>query len=483
MKNILNIPALRGGVDEMTGPATLTDKQGQLHSVRVAGVVCPQNKEELQRAVRQAAERRMAVSVGGGRHAMGGQQFGRDTLHIDTRSLNGVLNFDRDKGLIEVEAGVSWAELVPYLIEQCDSDGQGWAIRQKQTGADRLTIGGAVGANIHGRGLQLKPFIDDIESLILIEPDGDALRCSRTENGALFRFVVGGYGLFGIVYSVTLRLVPRTKVQRRVCVETVDTLIPAFDAAIADGATYGDFQYATDPNADTFLHEGVLATYRPVDGETAVPTDQRVLAKRDWQELVHLAHVDQSEAYRRYRAHYESTDRQIYWSDAQQLSPYLERYHEELDQRLGARCPGSEVITEIYVPRDRLGGYLAEVRAYCRRESVHVIYGTIRLIERDRESFLVWARQPWVCIVINLHVDHTRTGKTRAARAFQYLIDAAIGHEGSFYLTYHRFATRAQVEACYPQIETFLHYKRVYDPDERIQSDWYRHYRNLFAAQ
>src|SRR5580700_4999229 len=38
-------------------------------------------------------------------------------------------------------------------------------IRQRQTGADRLTIGGAIGANIHGRVLTSPPFVDDLESL------------------------------------------------------------------------------------------------------------------------------------------------------------------------------------------------------------------------------------------------------------------------------------------------------------------------------
>src|SRR6266404_4187004 len=52
---------------------------------------------------------------------------------------------------------------------------------------------------------------------------------------------------------------------------------------------------------------------------------------------------------------------------------------------------------------------------------------------------------------------------------------------GSYYLTYHRYATRKQVEACYPQFAEFLRLKKKYDPDERFQSDWYRHYRTMFA--
>jgi hypothetical protein len=37
------------------------------------------------------------------------------------------------------------------------------------------------------------------------------------------------------------------------------------------------------------------------------------------------------------------------------------------------------------------------------------------------------------------------------------------------------------VEACYPQFAEFLRLKREFDPDERFQSEWYRHYRAMFA--
>ena len=68
-----------------------------------------------------------------------------------------------------------------------------------------------------------------------------------------------------------------------------------------------------------------------------------------------------------------------------------------------------------------------------------------------------------------------------SADAFRGLIDLAIERDGNYYLTYHKFATRKQVLACYPQFEKFLALKLKYDPGERFQSDWYRHYRKMFA--
>ena len=55
-----------------------------------------------------------------------------------------------------------------------------------------------------------------MESLTLIGADGERRTCSRSENAELFRLVCGGYGLFGFVDTVTLRLSPRHKVRRAV---------------------------------------------------------------------------------------------------------------------------------------------------------------------------------------------------------------------------------------------------------------------------
>jgi FAD/FMN-containing dehydrogenase len=64
---------------------------------------------------------------------------------------------------------------------------------------------------------------------------------------------------------------------------------------------------------------------------------------------------------------------------------------------------------------------------------------------------------------------------------FKQLIDRAIGLGGSFYLTYHRWATKRQILQAYPQMPEFLRLKKTFDAGEIFQSDWYRHYKNLFS--
>jgi FAD/FMN-containing dehydrogenase len=214
-----------------------------------------------------------------------------------------------------------------------------------------------------------------------------------------------------------------------------------------------------------------------------IPAGQRVLSPADWRSLMYLAHTDKTRAFDAYTKHYLATSGQLYLSDAHQLADYDDGYHEELDHRLGGRERATEMITEIYVPRERLDDFMAEVADDFRRHDVDLVYGTVRLIEQDDETFLSWARRPWACVIFNLHTVHTPDGIEHSAAAFRRLIDMAIARGGSYYLTYHRWARRDQVEACHPQFAEFLRRKRGHDPGELFASDWYRHCRDLFGRE
>jgi FAD/FMN-containing dehydrogenase len=461
--------------------ATVNDIHSELNETVVEGVVAVDSLDSIRGAVQTAAESGTAVAVAGGRHAMGGQQFCAGGLLLDTRRLDRVLDFDRGHGVIEVEAGLQWPGLIEWLrAEQQGGDPQ-WGIAQKQTGADRLSLGGAISANVHGRGLTLKPIVADIESLVLVAAEGDAITCSREENPDLFRLVVGGYGLFGCVHSARLRLVPRRVLERVVEIGSLDELMSLFDQRIADGFLYGDFQFAIDPATNDFLRRGVFSCYRPVEGADAPPAGQRALSTDDWQNLIYLAHTDKARAWEVYSTHYLATSGQLYYSDAHQFADYSDGYHGPLDARLGAADSATEMITEIYVPRERLPDFMEAVAGDFREHGTNVVYGTIRLVERDDETFLAWATDRWACIIFNICTTHTPAGIQSSAGAFMRLIDRSIERGGKYYLTYHRWATKDQVETCYPQFPEFLRLKRQFDPEERFQSEWYRHYRAMFA--
>ncbi|NQZ02754.1 MAG: FAD-binding oxidoreductase [Bdellovibrionales bacterium] len=462
---------------------TLNDIHSKLNETEVERITQPQDEQDIADAIRFAKSQGLKVSISGGKHSMGGQQFGTGNLHMDMSAFNQIHSLNSTSGIVEVDSGVQWPELIEWLHNNQEGEEYPWVIRQKQTGADRFSIGGSLSSNIHGRGLIWQPFVQDIESFTLIAADGEVYNCSRTENQELFSLVIGGYGLFGVITKVNLRLMRQTRLVRHVELIGADEIDSKVNSRIENGYLFGDFQFSTDPASDNFLQKGVFSFYKPVPTEKSPKPPQKRLGEREWLQLVMLGHTDKARAYELYSSYYLGTNDQRYWSDSHQLSTYLDDYHSIVDQQLGAEVTGSEMISEVYVPSERIEEFLAEAAELFRSNKVNVIYGTVRFIKQDDVTFLPWAKQDYASIVINIHVDHSDDGIEKVKQDFRDLFDLSLSYGGNFFLTYHRWATKEQILEGYPQFPVFLRLKLKYDPDELFASDWYRHYREMFAAE
>jgi FAD/FMN-containing dehydrogenase len=463
----------------------LNDVHSQLNPTRVARIERPQSRADLREVLSIARRDGLKLSVAGGRHAMGGQQFAADSLHLDLAALNKVLSTDPVRGLLHIEAGADWPTIIAASHRMQAAPGRSWGIRQKQTGVDAVSLGGSISANAHGRGLLMQPLGDDIEDLTLLDARGEFVLCSRSENPELFSLVIGGYGLFGVIYSASLRLMPRQRVERVVDVIDLDDAVNAVFRRAEEGCLFGDFQFAIDASDPRFLRRGVFACYRPVEAPADDGGPEADLPADAWLKLLRLAHDDKREAFRLYAQHYLGTDGNHYWSDTMQLSTYIPGYADFLEHARGGQAEGTAketlVIGEHYVPRDRLLEFMEKAKEILVKQRTEVIYGTIRAILQDTVSYLPWAKGDFVCVIFNLRTPHTPDGRLKTEDTFRALIDACIFLGGCFFLTYHRYATVAQVEAAYPEFREWLGRKRHYDPEERFTSDWYRHYQSAFA--
>jgi FAD/FMN-containing dehydrogenase len=463
---------------------TVNDVHSRLNLTSVVDILRPRDIDELRAALGTAAHRGLPLAIAGGRHAMGGQQFCAGGLLLDMTAMNRPLSLDRERGLLEMEAGAMWPQVIAATHQLQAPGPLRWSIRQKQTGADDLTLGGTVAANGHGRGLTMRPIVDDVEALTVVTAEGQLLRCSRNEAPELFSLVIGGYGLFGVIATVTLRLGERMKLRRLVNIMDIDEAVPTFYRRVAEGCVYGDFQYAIDPADHDFLRRGVLACYAQAPADAPEPHAEGNLTSEQWVGLLKLALTDKRRALQMYSQHYLATHGNLYWSDTMQLSTYLPSYVEVLAAAAGG-APGESpsetlVIGEMYTPPEKLLEFLDRSRVILRETGAEDIYGTIRAIRKDETTLLPWAREDFGCVIFNLRTHHSPPGIARTTETFRRLNQAALDLGGAFFLTYHRAATREQVEAAYPAFPEFLRLKRRYDPDLRFQSEWWRHYAPMF---
>jgi FAD/FMN-containing dehydrogenase len=95
----------------------INDVHSQLNRTRVRELLMPRTRDELAEIVRSASKKGLPISVSGCRHSMGGQQFATDSICIDARSLDRVISFDQEHGLIEAEAGIQWPKLIHTYLD------------------------------------------------------------------------------------------------------------------------------------------------------------------------------------------------------------------------------------------------------------------------------------------------------------------------------------------------------------------------------
>lgn len=163
--------------------------------------------------------------------------FGVGTTSIGMQRFNRILAFNAAERWIEVEAGITLGRLYEFLT------GRGLCL-PVQPGHPRITIGGCIAGNIHGKN-QFREglFGDHVRSLKLFHPSRGLLDLSPEQNAELFKLTVGGFGLTGIIVSARLSLAPLPSTAMLVSHIPVGDLVEAF-ARLAELKASHDMVYA-----------------------------------------------------------------------------------------------------------------------------------------------------------------------------------------------------------------------------------------------
>jgi hypothetical protein len=130
----------------------VNDVHSQLNRTRVRELLTPRTRDELVEIVRSASRKGVPISVSGCRHSMGGQQFATDSICIDTRSLERVISFDQERGLIEAEAGIQWPKLIRTYLDAQGNSAKQWVSRKNKPARIHLRLVGVSPQTCMGAG-------------------------------------------------------------------------------------------------------------------------------------------------------------------------------------------------------------------------------------------------------------------------------------------------------------------------------------------
>ncbi|MFG2770607.1 FAD-binding protein [Streptomyces sp. NPDC048350] len=164
----------------------------------LARVHRPRTYEEASEAVR-ACGARGSIARGLGRaYGDAAQNAGGSVL--DMTGLDRIRSVDAVAGVVVCDAGVSLHRLMEVLLPL------GWFV-PVTPGTRYVTVGGAVGADIHGKNHHVSgSFSRHVAALELLTADGEIH--TVVPGTDLFDATTGGMGLTGVILSATLRLLP-----------------------------------------------------------------------------------------------------------------------------------------------------------------------------------------------------------------------------------------------------------------------------------
>jgi decaprenylphospho-beta-D-ribofuranose 2-oxidase len=146
----------------------------------------------------QRADGRGVIPRGLGRAYGDAAQNAGGTV-IDMTPFAGMLAFDRDAGMVTVQAGMSLGALIEHVLPH------GWFV-PVTPGTRHVTVGGAIASDVHGKNHHRDgSFSHWVTSFELQSPKGTREVASGSDP---FAATAGGMGLSGVVTQATLQLLP-----------------------------------------------------------------------------------------------------------------------------------------------------------------------------------------------------------------------------------------------------------------------------------
>ena len=131
------------------------------------------------------------------------RSYGDSCLHdelLQMETFNRFIHFDREKGVLRCEAGVSLAEILAVILPA------GWFL-PVTPGTKFVTLGGAIANDVHGKNHHSAgTFGCHVRALELARSDGSVQVCTPTEHSELFRATIGGLGLTGVMIWAEIQL-------------------------------------------------------------------------------------------------------------------------------------------------------------------------------------------------------------------------------------------------------------------------------------
>jgi len=168
-------------------------------------------------------ENKSIIAKGNGR-SYGDASLGETVF--STLKLNKFISLDTKNGILECQSGVLLSDILSLIVAKS------WFL-SVTPGTKYITIGGAIGADVHGKNHHSEgSFCDYVYEFTLLDADANIIKVNKENNEKLFWETCGGMGNTGIILSAKIQLkkIETSYInQKKIVTKNIFETIEAFD--------------------------------------------------------------------------------------------------------------------------------------------------------------------------------------------------------------------------------------------------------------
>ena len=398
---------------------------------------------------------------------------------LDMSAMNRIIELDEEAGQITVESGMR-------LIDIYQAVHQDLLTLPASPTESHSSVAGAICANVNGKDAwHHGSFARQIVRLTLLLANGETLTIDRSHE--LFRAVVGGIGLLGIILDATLQLKP----------------IPS---------PFVEINRLPAPNVDALLE--TMAQVEKSHDAAVVWVDAYARGRKTGRSVIHAAkwiehHASESDRRQILEAGYERLEKHRQFGLA-----LHEKFGPILSLILYAQRPVMNLFNRLYYLGCRLAlltGYSSNTELFLRfgfeasftvppahlvcgprgytvqltfprssaREAIVELLGICRSSPCPPVTTILRAHKADECLIsfsedgysLNFEFHPKTQHETTSRQAVDRLIDATVRRGGKIHLAKDQVLTSEQFYRVYPRYQELLAIKRRLDPDGLFTSD------------
>ncbi len=430
----------------------------------------PNTREELQEIVRDARANNKKISIIGAGMSQGQQTIpeGENYVVLNLRNLRKV--DPATLNTIKVEAGAIWEEV------QFEANKSGKSVIVKQA-SDLFSVGGSIGINCHGWEHEYGAIASTVESLEIIDANGEIKILSREDNFEHFQCMFGTMGYFGIIVSATLRLKDNELLQEK-----------GVPVKIEDFKRYYEDKIAGSCRDTVPLLIGRLNVDKHPLTELYVNTFEQILPKPSPEKAPLITENFELEPIRGRRFERMFLDavghlpkflydplmrffwnREITTMEQANIASRNEILHFGVKSffQLHQSDLYTQWLQEYFIDEDKLPEFLAFLSATLEENDVRLLNASIRPTPKDDVSILPYADKSRYAIVISFHQLKTKQSLEKTKTWIDRVQKELLAKEyGKWYQAYMPISSKEEFQECYGKetIEKMQRLKAQFDP-------------------